>query len=68
MPEVYTCICGGQKWTIYGDGVICCAECDREYQIGDGKVSAALFNGTRQFRVQNEKIEDVFHGGGGPGQ
>lgn len=64
MPEVYTCICGGQKWIIYGDGVICCVDCEREIQIGDGQLPAAQFNATRQFRVQNEKTEDAFHGVG----
>ena len=32
MEEVYTCICGGQAWVIYGDRLKC-IECEKEYDI-----------------------------------
>jgi len=32
MDKVYTCVCGGQKFTI-GDGFIRCGNCQRKYQL-----------------------------------
>jgi len=32
MPEVYTCICGGQHWTIQDD-TITCIGCGRLFTI-----------------------------------
>ena len=32
MAEVYTCICGGQRWTILG-GEIECDKCGKEYML-----------------------------------
>jgi len=32
MAEIYTCICGGQRWTILG-AEIECDKCGKEYRI-----------------------------------
>ena len=32
MAEVYTCICGGQRWTVYG-AKIECDKCGKEYEL-----------------------------------
>lgn len=32
MAETYTCICGGQSWTIYGS-TIACDKCGKEYGL-----------------------------------
>lgn len=32
MDEVYTCICGGQTWSIH-EGFIRCSSCNKQYGI-----------------------------------
>ena len=32
MDDIYTCICGGQKFSVHG-GAIRCANCQREYEL-----------------------------------
>jgi hypothetical protein len=32
MAEIYTCICGGQRWTIFGP-IIECDKCGKEYGL-----------------------------------
>ena len=60
MPEVYTCKCGGQAWTIYGT-TIECRKCGMEYKL---TVSAAFeFNMSRKNRTSSPGEER----GGGDG-
>jgi hypothetical protein len=45
MPEVYTCVCGGQGWVIYSSTHFECDVCGQEYQIPEGEIlSAGDFN------------------------
>jgi hypothetical protein len=49
MPEVYTCKCGGQYWTIHNSGRIECKSCGAEYDFGKGdELAADEFNGERE--------------------
>ena len=43
MQEVYTCICLGQKWNVYDNGVIGCVACGKMEFIrhSDGKFETA---------------------------
>jgi len=59
MAEVYTCVCGGQRWTICG-AKIECDKCGREYilmwDVGiDGQMESP-----KEF---NERVKQDEHGG-----
>ena len=56
MDEVYTCICGGQAFSIHENGRIRCSKCQKEYllDIGDEMESPTDFN---------ERIRTEEHGG-----
>lgn len=41
MDEVYTCLCGGQAWTILGDFIVC-NKCGYEFQ----GIRIGMANGT----------------------
>lgn len=45
MPEVYTCLCGHQSWTIYSSARIECNKCGVVYQIG---LTSTDFNADRE--------------------
>jgi len=32
MREIYTCVCGGQRWKIYGVEIEC-DKCGKEYEL-----------------------------------
>ena len=49
MAEVYTCICGGQRWTILGTEIEC-DKCGKEYRF---RIIPALPHGTHV--IENPK-------------
>lgn len=58
MDEVYTCVCGGQKFMITGEETIICLKCARIYDliwIDDAQESAEDFNS----RIRSKKEDKV---------
>jgi len=45
MPEVYTCECGNQTWTLYSSDDIVCALCETRYRL---RLYAGEFNVRRE--------------------
>ena len=59
MPEVYTCICGGQRWTILG-AKIACDKCGKEYTLMWDVGIDGQMESPEEF---NERIRQDEHGG-----
>jgi len=61
MVEVYTCVCGGQRWTIYGTEIKC-DKCGKEYELMwevgiDGQIeSPKEFN--ERIKKEKDTLED----------
>ena len=57
MNEVYTCVCGGQKWKVYDNGVIDCIACGKMEFIrhSDGKFETAKDFNKRMKLIVKEK-------------
>lgn len=53
MPECYTCVCGHQRFTIYG-GYVKCATCSNEFKIGCSSIEKpSIFNE----RIRQEELK-----------
>ena len=62
MAEVYTCVCGGQRWTMYG-AKIECDKCGREYtlmwKVGiDGEVHESPKEFNERVRPKEKEITE----------
>lgn len=66
MAEVYTCTCGGQRWTIFGP-TIECEKCGKEYtlmwEVGiDGQMETPKeFNDRikKETKIKPERMDHV---------